>query len=200
MLGCTDGWITSIWLPFVRTRSYSSGGASRRSTTRGAWLARWAALWWGGCGMSSWGPAGVGPVSGWRPESGRAGPRRTWRTMRQWMSSGLRGVLPSARTLQHSLAPAPGVMLGASCFPRHLARHPDRHRAHCCAHGPARLRPELDALRRAGRAGDVLREQPGALAHEGDRIRLGAHGLASRAAGRVGGARQTGMTVLEVIA
>src|SRR5437773_8770151 len=62
-----------------------------------------------------------------------------------------------------------------------------RHRPRGRGHAPSGLRPPVDPVRRTRLARDVRHDRHGALAHERDRHRVGAHAVARDAAGGVEG-------------
>src|SRR5262249_23188409 len=74
--------------------------------------------------------------------------------------------------------------LGAAHLARVLAPHRPRRRRNA----PSRLRPSIDAIRRARPARNVLHDEHGALAKERDRHRVEAHAVARDAGSGVGGA------------
>jgi len=90
---------------------------------------------------------------------------------------------PDYATCKHLQAESVKHTLGA---PR-MARLPARHRPHRCWDAPSRLRPPVDAVRRARLAGDVLHDRHGAFADKRDGHRVGADAVARDAAGGVGG-------------
>ena len=75
------------------------------------------------------------------------------------------------------------LALGSAHAPRLLVRRRSRRRGDA----PPGLRPSVDPVRRARLARDVLHDRDGALTHERDRHRVGAHAVARDAAGGVGG-------------